>query len=356
MSIMSVTARHPYVQQPDRAYWPKAVRGKHPLDIEEWHRPKFSLQGQRIAAAGSCFAQHIGRHLRASGFDFVDTEPAPTLLAPSSRSEFGYELYSARFGNVYTSRQLLQLFQRTYGEFWPAEDYWVKGEGVVDPFRPTVEPEPYSSVAELRRHQRHHLERVREMFDQTDVLVFTLGLTEAWCSAADGAAFPMAPGTVGGTWDPQRYRFVNLQFGDVLEDMRAFLSRFRAVQPHARLLLTVSPVPLVATATSEQVVVATTYSKSVLRAAAGTLAAEDEGVDYFPSYEIVSATPMRSQFFETDMREVSSHGVAHVMEHFFAAHPPPQSPATPHANGQPSATAEDDDVVCDQELLAAFAG
>lgn len=348
---MGTRAKHPYVTQPDQAYWPKTVPGRHPLDIADWYHKKFSIDGKPIAAAGSCFAQHIGRHLRRSGFTFVDTEPPPDLLAPEQRTSFGYEMYSARYGNVYTSRQLLQLFQRSFGEFVPEETSWVKGQGVVDPFRPTIEPEPFSTVNELAQSRERHLERVREMFETAEVFVFTLGLTEAWISVTDGSVVPLAPGTAGGVWDNSAYRFQNLSYPEIMEDLHGFLERFRRVQPNGQVILTVSPVPLVATATEEQVVVATSYSKSVLRAVAGALAAEFDYVDYFPSFEIVSSNPMRSYFFEPDMREVSSHGVSHVMDHFFAAHRPPS-----RATGDKTDTVVDDDedVVCDQELLAEF--
>lgn len=349
---MQPRTRHPYVDQPDRAYWRKTVTNRHPLDIADWYHKKFSLDGARIAAAGSCFAQHIGRYLRSSGFDYLDTEPAPALLAPERHRQFGYGMYSARFGNVYTSRQLLQLFQRAFGLFQPEEDHWVKDDGVVDPFRPTIEPRPFADVDELQADREHHLAQVRRMFEGCDVFVFTLGLTEAWASRADGAVFPLAPGTAGGTWDPDRYHLQNLTYPMVMADMSEFLRLFREVRPEGRLMLTVSPVPLVATASEEQVVVATTYSKSVLRAVAGVLTQQHEYVDYFPSYEIVSSPVMRSQFFQPDMREVSPHGVAHVMRQFFAAHPPPTTVGGPPVATDPSVA--DEDIECDQVLLEAF--
>ncbi|MFM2356673.1 MAG: hypothetical protein RLZZ528_2409, partial [Pseudomonadota bacterium] len=71
-------------------------------------------------------------------------------------------------------------------------------------------------------------------------------------------------------------------------------------------------------ASGSHVLVATTYSKSVLRAVAGELVETDEAVDYFPSYEIVTGGRSRAAFFEDNMRSVRPEGVAHVMTHFFA--------------------------------------
>jgi hypothetical protein len=108
----------------------------------------------------------------------------------------------------------------------------------------------------------------------------------------------------------------------------------------------------VATATSQQVVVASSYSKSVLRAAAGHLESKYAFVDYFPSYEIIASHAMRGAFYEPDMRSVVKPGVEHVMSHFFSEHVPPL-PGRKVKVG--AADAESDEaLVCDEELLAAF--
>jgi hypothetical protein len=73
-------------------------------------------------------------------------------------------------------------------------------------------------------------------------------------------------------------------------------------------------VPLVATATPDHVVSASTYSKSVLRAAAGEVLALREQVTYFPSYEIITGSQAPADFFEPDRRNVSEAGVRAVMD------------------------------------------
>ncbi len=346
---------HPYRSQPPRAFWGRSVANRHPLDITEWYQRKFSIDDLPVATAGSCFAQYIGRQLKARGFDYVDVEPPPRFLRPESAGQFGYNIFSARYGNVYTTRQLVQLFDRAFGTFTPKERYWENRGGFVDPFRPTIEAEPYASIDELEEARQYHLGRVRVLFETAKVLVFTLGLTEAWVSREDGACFPMCPGVVGGTFEASRYRLVNLGFDPVRGDLERFIAQVRDVNPDLKLILTVSPVPLAATATQRHVVVATTYSKSVLRAAAGYFEAKYDFVDYFPSFEIISATPMRSQFYEPDMREVSPHGVNHVMAQFFAEHvPKARRKADPEVEGDEDEAAEG--VVCDEAILAGFGG
>ena len=344
---------HPYSVQPKKAFWRRVVEEAHPLSIDSWYEKKFSISDQTIAAAGSCFAQHIGHALRSSGFRFLDFEPAPSFLPADARLEFGYGMYSARYGNVYTSRQLVQLARRALGDFeHRGAHIWTKGDGFVDAFRPTIEPAPFRTVDELVTLRASHLAAVLELFQATDVFIFTLGLTEAWLLKEDGAAFPVCPGTAGGAFDPDLHVFRNLDYREILDDMEQFFDIMRAINPAMKFILTVSPVPLMATATQHNVVVASSYSKAVLRAVAGDLAARHDWVDYFPSFDIISSIPMRSMFYNPDLRTVVADGVSHVMKSFFSQHEKPVQQDSKVSALEPDC----DDVKCDEELLDAFGG
>ena len=157
---------------------------------------------------------------------------------------------------------------------------------------------------------------MRKAFETLDVFVFTLGLTELWRSREDGAAFPLCPGVAGGDYSPARHEFVNLGVDEVVADMTAFLGDLRAVNPAARVILTVSPVPLVATAEPRHVVASTMYSKSALRVACDMLSRSLSQVAYFPSYEIVAGGYAPTDYFAPDRRSVTQQGVAHVMRVF----------------------------------------
>lgn len=266
---------------------------------------------------GSCFAQHISRRLKEEKYNFLVTETAHPILGALG-AEFGYETFTARYGNVYTTRQLVQLFDRAYGVFEPADGVWMNAEGkFVDPFRPQIQPGGFLTPEELIADRVRHFACVREAFETNDVLVFTLGLTEHWRSRIDGAAFPLCPGVAGGTFDPSKHEFHDLSVHEVASDLAEFLKRLRRVNAKSRVLLTVSPVPLVATATSDHVLVATVRSKAILRAAADVAASSHDAVDYFPSYEIVTGQHARGSYFENDLRSVTEDGVSHVMQVFF---------------------------------------
>jgi hypothetical protein len=309
---------HPYQSLPDSAFWRQSVADTQLPDVDPVVTTPFVLsRDDRVAAAGSCFAQHIGRYLAAASLQYLITEEAHPLADPETAREFGYGVYTARFGNLYTARQLRQLLARAYGTFHPRDDVWQEPDGsYVDPFRPRIQPKGFPTLAEYEADRAQHFACVRRAFETLNVLVFTLGLTECWVSREDGAAYPLCPGVAGGTFDPERHAFHNFTVDEIVADLTGFVADLRGVNPAARLILTVSPVPLIATASERHVLVATTYSKSVLRVAAEVASRTVEGVAYFPAYEIVSGNYTRGRYFASDLRSVTEDGVRHVMSVF----------------------------------------
>lgn len=351
---------HPYKSLPDKAFWRRAVARPAMEDVDPVGRFDLRIAPEtRVATAGSCFAQHVARHLSAAGFNYHVTEPGHPILSREVREAHGYGLFSARYGNIYTARQLRQLIDRAYGRFTPAEAPWVMPDGTVrDPFRPNAQPGGFVSVAEMEADRAQHLAAVREMFETLDVFVFTLGLTECWESIADGAVFPLCPGVEGGEFDPGKYAFRNQGVEEVVADMQAFFATLEEVNPRARTILTVSPVPLMATAEPDaHVLTATTYSKSVLRVAAEMLTKGSDKVHYFPSYEIITGGFNRGAYFAEDLRNPAEDGVAHVMRLMLkhaTGREMPAEPAAPRAE-DPDATAEAArafvEVECDEVAL-----
>ncbi|HWV52805.1 GSCFA domain-containing protein [Pseudorhodoplanes sp.] len=344
--------KNPYNSAPASAFWRTGVADVAPWGLSDLYKKTFPIgPTDRIVTAGSCFAQHIGRHMRKAGFRFKNYEPAPPMFPKKLRGKFNYGVFSARYCNIYTARQLVQLFDRAFDIWSPHEDLWNDSKGWYDAFRPAVEPMPFASREEAIASRQSHFRAVRKVFKESDVFIFTLGLTEAWISKADEAVYPVCPGVHGGAFDSQKYAFKNFDYEETLADMRSFVSKVRDVNPRLKILLTVSPVPLTATASNKHVMVATTYSKSVLRAVAGKLADEDEQIDYFPSYEIISSPAMNGVFFEANKRSVAALGVDYVMSHFFAEHPPLLSAVPTKTNQNAVVAGSDDDLICEEMLL-----
>ena len=310
----------PYDGLERRAVWKRSVTDVASSQIDPQAGAPFVFDRMaKVASAGSCFAQRIAEALRTSGFQYFNVEPGPPDMSHEERLRHGYADYSARFGNIYTAVQLLQLFERAFDGFVPADDMWERhtGGGFVDALRPRVEPVGFPTREALLADRAVHLAAVRRLFTEMDVFVFTLGLTESWRSTIDGTAYPAPPGRSFGTFDGAAYRFDNLGVAANVEALGRFLTRLRQVNPSLNVILTVSPVPLVATATDAHVLAATMYSKSVLRVAAQEICAAFERVAYFASYEIVTATFNQATYFEADRRSIAPSGVDHVMRSFF---------------------------------------
>jgi len=355
-------SQHPYKSLPPENFWRAAIAKPAYADVDPVVAGKFVIAPQdKVATAGSCFAQHIARHLRQSGFQYFVTEAAHPLVEHVAIDDFNYGTYSARFGNVYTTRQLRQLIERAYGLFTPIEDIWPTAhDRCVDPFRPQIQPDGFACAAELSADRVQHLASVRRMVEECDVFVFTLGLTESWLSREDGAVFPVCPGVSGGEFDAKRHVFHNFTVAETEADLRAAIALIRQRNPAVRFVLTVSPVPLVATAEPHSVLVSTTYSKSVLRVVAEAVSSGDAGIAYFPSYEIITGSFSRGRYFADDLRSVTEEGVSHVMRLFMRHYTAAQSGEV----APPPVSADDDEmkrhiasvrdmvrVICDEEAL-----
>ena len=350
----------PYQELPPERYWKTGVEQQSPLSVERLYRKKFDLTDLTIATAGSCFAQHIATHMRARGYSVLDVEPAPVHMTAETARKFGYQLYSARYGNVYLVRQLLQLVQQAFGKFEPQCAIWEKDGRYYDALRPGVEPEGLDSPEEVREHRAAHLRAVRGLLVRANVLVFTMGLTEGWVHKESGTVYPTAPGTIAGKFDPDVFEFKNFRFGEIYSDFRLLMALVRRVNPKMKYILTVSPVPLTATAAPQHVLLATMYSKSTLRSVAGELADTYPEIDYFPSYELIASHFSRGMFYSPNLRSVERAGVESVMRIFFSEHGLETPHQPPFAEAQasleaPDAAAGREDVICEEALLNAFA-
>lgn len=313
--------KNPYKDLPSTAFWKTGVAQEDPCNLKGIYKKKFNIKNDtKIATAGSCFAQHISRHLRANGFSVLDVEPPPEALPTDQHQKFGYSMYSARYGNIYTIRQLSQLVLEVSGSFSPKNFIWEKNGKYFDALRPGVEPEGLDSKEEVIEHRKLHISRVRKMIKNLDIFIFTLGLTEMWIHKSSGTVYPTAPGTLVGEFDNDLYEFVNGNYASINKDFRIFLKTIKKIRKKPlKILLTVSPVPLTATASGGHVLSSTIHSKSILRAVAGKWS-QLPNIDYFPSFEIVTNPKNYSKTFSDNLRTVRNETVEMVMKHFFSEH------------------------------------
>ena len=156
-----MSGQTPYSTAPDHCFWSRAHDVEALSDVDPVVKGAFEITRRtKIATAGSCFAQHIAQRLKEDRFNFFLGEPPHPILTPSMAARYGYGVYSARYGNIYTARQLLQLVERAYGRFAPDEDVWVAQDGLAH--RPVSPADPAGwlrNAGRIRRRARANVRR-----------------------------------------------------------------------------------------------------------------------------------------------------------------------------------------------------
>lgn len=336
------------------------------LAISGLWQPRLRIKARtRIVTAGSCFAQHFSRALVARGYNWLDFEPGPVGLTADQKRDYNYGVFSFRTGNIYTPRMLRQWLSWAFELEPQPTEVWEADGRFYDPFRPAIEPGGFASADEVIASRAVTLAAIRAAVQGAHVFVFTMGLTEAWQNRETGLEYAVCPGTIAGSFDPEAHVFVNHRFAPLLADLLAAQRIMQRQNRGLRLLLTVSPVPLTATASGAHVLSATSHSKSLLRAVASEALQEHAGIDYFPSYEIITHPAYRGMFYAPNMRSVLPEGVDHVMKCFFAdqsAQFAPGEAAPAVIAPKPSAPPEvedgenpEDELRCEEAILNAFA-
>ncbi|MBT0956258.1 GSCFA domain-containing protein [Alphaproteobacteria bacterium KMM 3653] len=129
----------------------------------------------------------------------------------------------------------------------------------------------------------------KRIFDTTDVFILTFGLSEVWYDEPTGNVFwRTIPREV---YDETRHKFRVSTVEENRENIEAIYQLIRKHRPDAKMIFTLSPVPLIATFRDNSCLTSNSVSKAVLRVSIDEVyrAHKDEGVlHYWPSYELVS--------------------------------------------------------------------
>ena len=147
-------------------------------------------------------------------------------------------------------------------------------------------------------------------------VIVTLGLAEVWRDTKANVFVNRTPIPSLFKSDPDRYEFQLSSFAENWANLEAtyeLLTRYG--HPDFHIIVTVSPVPLMNTFSTTDIVVANAWAKSLLRAVAHEWAMAHANVDYFPSYEVVQNSD-RAAVWEKDMRHVTGPAVQHIMQLF----------------------------------------
>jgi hypothetical protein len=153
----------------------------------------------------------------------------------------------------------------------------------------------------------------RDIILATDVFIITLGLSEIWYDKPSGEAFWRAiPASM---FDPELHGFRLTTVDENRDNIAATLDLIRAARPDASVILTLSPVPLMATFRPISCLTANAVSKAILRIALDQIMSERrERVFYYPAYEMVTAASFDA--FDDDNRHPKAEVIARVMDCF----------------------------------------
>ncbi|UDM53335.1 GSCFA domain-containing protein [Cupriavidus sp. MP-37] len=275
--------------------------------------PKFSIsKSDYFFTIGSCFARNIENALVAEGIKCLTTG-----------FKFEDALYEqtgvgARNGalNAYTPASMLDLIRLAKREnpehiamLRLGDDEWC--DMLMSGLR-------FLSRTEAQGVRAMLLECYRSL-GRADIVVVTLGYTESWFDRQDGIFVNRSPGaSVRTVRRGDRYSFQNMSASQVRECLHNIVGEVREITNNrAKVIFTVSPVPLHGTFTERDVIVANQYSKATLLTSAIEVAGDYEFVDYFPSYEVVSNSP-RNTTWEEDGVHVRPAVVAQIMKTFIS--------------------------------------
>lgn len=242
-----------------------------------------------ITAFGSCFAAHISEWLSQRNYNVL-----------TDKSQSG-DAYVIRCGEgMVNSFTLAGQFEWAFEGRVPQGEFW------------------HGYSAEAFGYDEKIRNQTREIFLETDLFILTFGLSEIWYDRPTGEVFWRA--VPNDKFDPERHGF---RVASVIEN-RANIDRIyqliRKHVPKAKIILTLSPIPLIATFRPMSCLTANAVSKASLRVAIDAVLQENASggfLHYWPSYEIV--TDCFADKWTSDRRHVKRPILDYVMTAFEVA-------------------------------------
>ena len=235
----------------------------------------------QITAFGSCFAANISNWLSRRNFRVLN------------KGEDAQNAYVVTCGEgMVNSFVIRQQFE------WAWEDK-VFDQALWHGYK----AEEYGYDPEIQR-------QTKELFDGTDLFILTFGLSEVWYDEPTGNVFWRT--IPKDAYDPSRHKFRVSSVEENRENLLAIYRLIRKHRPDAKIIFTLSPIPLIATFRDNSCLTSNSVSKAVLRVAIDEAYRDvrDEGVlHYWPSYELVT------DVFKLPYRDDRRHPKAPVLDY-----------------------------------------
>ena len=250
--------------------------------VQGWTPARPFIERQtKVTAFGSCFAANISNYLSKRRYSILNREDVNS--------------YVVRFGEgMVNTFAIRQQFEWAFENRKYEEELW------------------HGYDARAHGYDEDVRRNTFEIFNKTEVFIITLGLSEIWYDEQSGGVFWRA--VPMDKYDPGRHKFRVSSVTENLDNLRAIYRIIRHHRPAARIVFTLSPIPLVATFRGNSCITSNAVSKSILRAAVDELYREksDEGsLYYWPSYEIV--TEGFTNKFTKDRRHIKKQILDFIM-------------------------------------------
>lgn len=287
--------------------WPQMVEAGY-LEI----KPLPLARNDKFFVMGSCFVNEIRHYLEKN-----DVVVFPRMrkdiqeLFPDnlkSRPAWGPWDERVHYQN-YTPFSVEQeidvaLGDRTFDDaaiFKKGSDYW-------DPYRRIVQSPSAEQTLEIRRRMSG---AIKEGLEQADVAIMTLGSIESFIIKGFGGEIPEFRAALLNDLE-----FCEHTIGETEACLTRICEKLLNRLGFREIILTVSPIPMSRTHTDEEVILASCYSKSVLRACVEQVVRKMDHVHYFPSYEFVVT---KGGYRKTDYLHIRSEVVAEITAAFLAS-------------------------------------
>jgi len=229
----------------------------------------------RVSVIGSCFASNFRLWLLNNGYNFCQFEDGPFTSVGSLRT-----------GPLFNPGSVRQLVDWAYYGFTPVDTSWIVDGRLCDPYRKFMS---WPTKRDMIIEREAHFAATRNMIEQSDVLILTLGLSEVWRNREDKSCYYLIPPP--GILDERYHEHVLLTVDECLSHLDRFYAIVQEKNPKLRLITTLSPVPLMASYFDRHAVVSDAISKATLRTALHWFCQNHPEVIYFPSYEMAVRTP-----------------------------------------------------------------
>lgn len=245
----------------------------------------FVNHNTKITAFGSCFAANISSWLAQRKYNVLNKDEQSTA-------------YIVRAGEGFVNTySILQQFEWAFEAKQPSNELW----------------HGYDASA-YGYDERARIDTLK-IFSETDLFVLTFGLSEVWFDKPSGEVFWRA--IPKDKYNSERHGFRTVSPEENYRNIKAVIELIFRHRPNAKIITTLSPIPLVATFRPIPAPVANTFSKASLRCALDRIFSEKAAGDplyYWPSYEIV-LDGFRDTW-EDDLRHVKKPILTFVMKLF----------------------------------------